>query len=110
MAPTNADGIRPEFDPGTGTYAVHHDSDSAWAASTTLVLALGSLTDDDPREMRPLDNTVDPEVLDGHVRSGDGDATLSFEFHDHRVTVRGDGRIEFDPLRETDHRPAALRV
>ena len=110
MVPTHADVVRPEFDPRTEAYVVHHDSDSAWNVSTTLVLSLGSLTDDDPREMRPLGHAVDPEALDSHVRGGGADATLSFEFHHHSVTVRSDGRIEFAPLRDTDHRSPALRV
>ena len=110
MVSTHADVVHPEYDPRTETYAVYHDSDSAWDVTTTLVLSLSSLTDDEPREMGPLAHVVDPDVLTGHVRGGNEDATLAFEFHDHRVTVRGDGRIRFAPLRDTDHRSSAMWV
>lgn len=107
---TPADTVRPEFDPRTGTYAVDHDRDSTWDATTTLVHSLSSLTDDDPREMRPLGYAVDPDAIDAHVRRGNEDATLSFEFHGHHVTVSGDGQIEFEPLQTTDESSAAMRV
>lgn len=81
---------------------VTHDPDSSWDATTTLVFALGSLTGDDPAEMDPLGYVVDPRVLHGHVRSGNEDATLSFEFHGHRVTVGGDGRMEVAPVEDAD--------
>ena len=103
MSSTHTENVHPEFDPRTETYQVYHDSDSSWEASTTLVLSLSSLTDDAPQQMHPLSSVVDPDVLNGHVRSQNQDATLSFEFHDHRVTVRQDGRIQFDPLQDGEH-------
>lgn len=59
--------IRPEFDSQTGTYRVDHDGDSPWEASTTLVLAISSVTGEGPTEMLPLSRAVDPDVLDKHV-------------------------------------------
>jgi len=109
MAPSCTNAVRPSFDPLTDTYTVRHDRDSAWDASTTLVLSLGSLTDDAPEEMPPLGHAVDLEVLDAHVRGGDEAATVSFEFHDYRVTVQGDGRIQFEPVHDTDHRAPTVR-
>lgn len=100
MSATRATTVRPEFDPQTGSHRVHHDADSPWEASTTLVLSLSAVTGEDPTEMVPLDRAVDPEVLNRHVRGRERGATMSFEFDDHRVTVRDDGRIEFTPLDE----------
>lgn len=110
LAPTHSDTVRPEFDPRTETYVVDHDCDSAWDVTTTLVYSLSSLTDVEPTEMRPLGYAVDPDGLDTHVRSGSEDATVSFEFHGHRVTVRGDGQIEFAPLQDVDDCSPAMRV
>jgi len=110
MVSTHADAVHPSYDPRTETYEVHHDGDSALDVTTTLVLSLSSLTDDDPREMRPLAHTVDPDALDRHVRGADESATLSFEFHGYRVTVGSDGRIRFAPLRDSDHRVPAAQV
>lgn len=110
MSLTRTDAIRPEFDPERGTYEVYHDTDSSWEVSTTLVLSLSSLTDDDPRQMRSLNSVVDPDVLNGHVRGRNSGATLSFEFHDHRVTVQDDGHLELFPLRDDDYRSSGIRV
>jgi len=60
--------------------------------------------------MEPIGYTVDPDTLDAHARSGNEDATLSFEFHDHRVTVKGDGQIEFEPLQATGDCSPAMQV
>lgn len=98
MSATHATSVRPEFDPQTGCHRVHHDADSPWEASTTLVLSLCSVTDEDPTEMLPLDRAVDPEVLNRHVRGRERGAVLSFEFDGHRVAVRDDGRIEFSAV------------
>lgn len=106
MSSTHTTDVRPQFDSGSGIYEVRHEADSAWEVSTTLVLALSSLTDATPREMRPLYRVVDPDVLHGHVDGQNADATLSFEFHEHHVTVRDDGLLTFRPLRDCEHTPS----
>lgn len=90
--------VRPEFDPPSGTYRVDHDPDCPCTASTTVVLALASLTEADPLDMLPLHRAVDPDALEHHVCGRGRDARLSFEFHGHHVTVRSDGHIKFAPL------------
>lgn len=92
--------VRPEFEPRSGVYRVNHDADGSWPVSTTLVLAIGSLTGDDPKGMLPLNRAVDPDVLEHHVGTRTRGAELSFEFHGYRVTVRDDGRIDLLPLDE----------
>lgn len=90
--------VRPEFDPGSGVYQVHYDADSTWKVSTTLVLAISSLTGDDPVQMLPLNRAVDPDALDHHVHDRTRNANLSFDFHGYHVTVHDDGLIEISPL------------
>ena len=91
--------VRPEFDPHSERYHVHHDTDSTWKASTTIVLAIKNLVSDDAR-MLPLTQAVDPDVLESHLQGRIRGAQLSFEFHGHEVTVRDDGDITITPLEE----------
>lgn len=100
MSATPATTIRPEFDAQTGTHRVVHDPDSPWEASTTLVLAISSVTGEEPTDMLPLSRAVDPDVLNRHVGGRDRGATLSFEFDGHRVSVEDSGRIEFTAVDE----------
>lgn len=91
--------VEPVYDPGGGTYRLKHDPESHWPPSTTLVLAVASLTGTEPGEMLPLHGAVDPAILDRYVGSGSGTggANVSFEFHGYEVTVRADGGIELAP-------------
>lgn len=95
MSATRHPLVETEFDPETGTHRVYHDPRNTWEASTTVVLSISSLTGEDPTEMLPLGRSVDPDVLNEHVRGEDSGATLTFEFHGHEVSVRDDGRIQF---------------
>ena len=98
MSATRHTLVRPEFDPESECHHVRHDTESDWEASTTLVLSVGSLTDEDPTDMLPLNRAVDPDVLNNHVRGSARGAELSFQFHGHDVTVHDDGRIELSSL------------
>lgn len=100
MSATPATTIRPEFDPRTGTHRVDHDPESPWEASTTLVLAISSVTGEEPTEMLPLSLAVDPDVLNKHVGGRDRGATISFEFDGRQVSVHDSGRIEFTAVEE----------
>lgn len=102
MATAYEDTVRPAFEPDSETYYVYDDPDSSWTVTTTLVLALGSLTGDEPSQMLPLNRTVDPDVLDSHVHGRTRGSQVSFDFHGYHVTVRDDGRIEFTPLDEQE--------
>lgn len=94
--------VRPESDPRSETFRVCYDADCSCAVSTILVLSLSSLTGDEPTEMLPLNNAVDPDVLECHVRGRTRGADLSFEFHNYHVMVSDDGRITFSPLDARD--------
>lgn len=98
MSTSYDDTVRPEFDAQSGTYRFSYDTDSSTSVSTSLVLSLCSLTDDEPTQMRPLSRAVDPDVLESHVESRDRGSNLTFEFHGHRVTVQDGGQVEFSPI------------
>lgn len=94
--------VRPEYDPRSETYQVYHDTDSSWNVSTTIILSIRSLTEDEHRQMLPLNHAVDPDVLGRHVRGRDRGAQVSFSFLGYYVTVRDDGRIKFAPPDELE--------
>lgn len=91
---TSETTMHPEFDPRADVHRIEHESESPWPVSTTIVLALSSLTGIEPTAMLPLYRAVDPDALSHHVQGRDRDAELSFEHHGYQVTVRGDGHIE----------------
>lgn len=92
--------IRPESDPGSDTTRVFHDPESPWNVTTTIILAVQSLTGDEPTGMLPLNRAVDPDMLENHLQGPDRSTQLTFEFHRHEVTVRDDGQVTFTPLEE----------
>ena len=92
--------VQPEFDAETGAYRVVHDVASAEPISTTIVLAASSLTAVEPSAMLPLHSSVEPDVLDKHVRGRTREATVSFSFHGFAVAVHDDGLIELIPEEE----------
>lgn len=98
MSTTYQTAVRPEFDSNSETYRVHHDPDSPWSVSTTVVLSIQSLTGAEPTEMRPLNRAVDPDILGSYLQEKGRDTCLSFTFHGHEVTVQEDGRLVFAPL------------
>ena len=98
MAPTYEFTIRPRFDPDAGTYHLSHDLDASWPISTSIVLSLSSLTEDDPTEMPPLARAVDPDELQGHISGRSHGAELEFQWQGFRVTVRDDGETTFTPV------------
>lgn len=90
--------IRPTFDPDTETYHMSHDTDTSWPISTSIVLSVSSLTEDDPTEMSPLARTVDPDKLQGHISGQSHGAEMEFVWYDYRVTVRDDGETTLTPV------------
>ena len=88
---SNGDGvIRAEFDW------------SSKAPSTAVVEAVAIASDREPTAIEPLYGAVDPGALDALVRSnGTGsegaDATVSFSFDGHDVTVNSDGTVVVRP-------------
>lgn len=98
MTPTSKHAIRPTFDSDTETYHMSHDADASWPISTSIVLSLSSLTEDDPTEMSPLVRAVDTDELQGHISGQSHRAEMNFQWHDFRVSVRDDGETTFTPV------------
>ena len=87
---------------GGRSHRFRHDGEGS--VTTSVVLALAELEGVDPIEMDPIYGAVDPDVLealDDPTRSASADVT--FDYHDYRVTVDGEGaivitaRAAFDP-------------
>lgn len=98
MIPTDEHAIRPTFDPGTGTYHVSHDADASWPISTSIVLSLCALIDDDPTETPPITRAVDPDELQEHISGQFHGGEMEFQWCGFRVTVRDDGETTFTPV------------
>ena len=70
--------------------------------TTAVVEAVAIAADREPTAIEPLYGAVDPDALDALVRSNGtaaegADATVSFPFAGHDVTVRGDGTVVVRP-------------
>ena len=98
MTSTYEQTIRPTFDPDTETYHISHDAETSWPISTSIVLSLSSLVDDEPTKMAPLTGTVDPDELQDHISGSSHGTEMEFEWYGFRVTVRDDGETTFIPI------------
>ena len=98
MTSTYEHAIRPTFDPDTETYHISHDAEMSWPITTSIVLSLSSLVDDEPTEMSPLTGAVDPDELQDHVSGRSHGTEMEFEWYGFRVTVRDDGETTFIPM------------
>lgn len=94
-----------EYDSKTGAYRVKFSYGSD-PPSLVLCEAIASITDEDPLELEPLFDVIDPDALDSlfvPTTSGEsrGDGSVSFTFHGFDVEVKSYGLIEIEPA-ETD--------
>lgn len=97
---TSSPHIHPQngIDQQTETYTAHHDWDGAEPITTTVLSVLSEATGDDPIEMEPLNDCVDPDALDklfsprqdGTPRHG---GSVSFDVNGRTVTVYSDGEV-----------------
>lgn len=102
MATTYDTTVRPIRERETDTHHVHHNPDNSCKITTSLVLAVSSMTEDDPSEMLPLNRAIDPDVLESHIQGRERGTHLSFDFQGYHVAVRDDGQIELTPLDERE--------
>lgn len=72
--------------------------------SWEIVRAVASITDTDPLELEPLGERIIPEKLDGLFAPMDDEvseqATVSFPYESHQITVNGAGEITISPPNE----------
>ncbi|WP_323676136.1 HalOD1 output domain-containing protein [Halorubellus sp. PRR65] len=65
-----------------------------------IVTAVADATGQSHTELPPLLDTIDPDAVVAFVDSAADDATLAFEYCDHRVTVGGNGAVETKAVSE----------
>ncbi|WP_284013552.1 HalOD1 output domain-containing protein [Halobaculum litoreum] len=58
-----------------------------------VVEAVARASGTEPLALSPLVGVVDPDALGAVLRVATSDSTISFRYHGHDVTVRGDGRV-----------------
>lgn len=97
--------INVEYDPETDTYRTVHDFSDDTSLTTTLVLMLEEIMDDDAT-LEVLYDVVDPDALDDIFRPRSAVTPyrrghVAFIVSDHQVTVFSDGVIVIEPL-DTD--------
>lgn len=84
----------------TETHHVHYDPESSVRLSELLVMSVADIADEDPLELEPLYETIDPDTLDDFVASG-GSATLdghiSLDYEGYHLTVHASGLLEIRP-------------
>jgi hypothetical protein len=95
-------GEIPDYDSKSGTLRTTYRYPSQ-PPSVAVPLAVGALTETRPTELAPMYDAagVDPDSLDDLFRPTprgvERDATVSFDYRDHRVTVKSHGRIVVRP-------------
>jgi hypothetical protein len=67
----------------------------------TITEKVASAAGTEFRAMPPLGRTVDPEAIEALV-AGDGLWDLTFLYHDHLVTVEGDGNVRVSAADENN--------
>ena len=88
----------PSYRSRTTPLHVWHDALDSGSLSTTVVTAVAKASGEDPTDLPPLYESIDPDALDkllggGLGRSGSHDGYLTFTYADHSVTVHADGEI-----------------
>ena len=98
MNSDGSDRVTVGRDPDTGEYVATFDPEVV-APSVAVVEATGPIRDADESRYDPLFGVVDLGALDRICGDGGGEGTtIAFTYRDHRVRVRGDGRIEVAPV------------
>lgn len=82
--------------PGEETYAASFEPEDR--PSESVVATIAALAGEEPTELTPLYEAVEPDAIDALVeharRTGHPDRTrLTFAYAGYEVSVRGDGRI-----------------
>lgn len=83
-----------EYDPRTETYRTEYDW-SRVSPSTAVLELVASISDEDPVDLEPLYDYVDPDALDALFDPDRGGpaSSVTFEFDVDTVTVHGDGTV-----------------
>ena len=79
--------------------AVSHQHDDG-LPSELVVRKVAAVTDEEPTELRPLYDVIDPDALDRlcrHSRDRTARPVVEFSYSGHRVRVTGDGEVSVLP-------------
>lgn len=89
------------YDETHGVYRTTVDPDVSDNPSWAIVRAVASITETDPLELEPLGRRIVPEKLDGLFEPMEDQrrkqATVSFPYESHQITVTGAGEITISP-------------
>ena len=98
--PGDAEGGTNEAQAPTERFRIQHDWEGKHSLSLSVVTAVSAVTGDAPTTIDPLYEVVDPSTLDELLASlrGDERATVTFSFHECRVTVEATGEIVVQPI------------
>lgn len=90
-------GTRPG--PEESPVLTRHDWNNNLEVATSVVQAVAAATEEEPAELPPLVDGIDPDALEGLVDSlhERGAGSVRFAFNGCRVTVDGSGTIEVRP-------------
>lgn len=89
------------YDSETGRYYVEFDLDNPDAVPDAIVFALAEIRDEDPIELMPLGDVVDPDALGTIFQpavESDTRVSITFEYSGYVVTVHETGRITFEEI------------
>lgn len=92
MTDDTAGYITTRCEGATETHIASFDADSE-PVSEAVVRVVAAVTDEEPETLEPVDNIVDPIVLDALVRRRRRNITLEFTYSGQRVAVNSTGRI-----------------
>lgn len=89
------------YDPTTETYYAQHDWENERPLTTTIVETVAVVTNNQPSDLEPMNDAIDPEALERIIhslrnadrRSG---GNVRFRFNDLPVVVSSDGEICVD--------------
>ncbi|MDS0293225.1 HalOD1 output domain-containing protein [Halogeometricum luteum] len=81
-----------DYNSETGTYRGYFDPDSE-PVSDAVVRVLSRISEREPEDLRPVDDIVDPIVLDALVRERRGEFQFRFEHEGYAVLVTSGGEL-----------------
>ena len=95
---TSSESIRGEYHPDTQTYHIYHDLEQPPSISTIVIRGIATLNGEQPTDIKPLHDVIDPDALDALFQpvseeSTERRANVSFPFEGYEVTVYADGEI-----------------
>lgn len=89
----------------TDCRSVRYDPEANRKLSTAIALAVASYQDRAPKEVAPIANSINPDLIDTFVTEGeaaDVDGELRFDFAGYKITVHASGLAELVPSEDVN--------